>query len=535
MRRSLNQLPPCILLATFLLTMPVAAQAPGWEGLEHGRHAVGFRVSWQFDSSRTFNLTFPDGSRFAKGKTSRPVLVQVWYPAKRPAHPTYLSHSDYLSLPEAGRIRSLAEYLSRRNREVAAAEVIGQSIEKMDTGQRDAWEAFLHASTDSILNAAPLKGAFPLVIYIQGAGSSTDDNLILLEFLASHGYVVVNSAYQGPDGEMIAHGYDIVADDISFLVGYARRLPNVDWSRVAVVGHSAGAQTALVYASRGGSAADALVSLDNTADYYFSENPIFRKLYARVDAKAARTPMLFAAGMSGIFQLADSLGGTPRAYLTFRDAAHEEFISQGIDHSRVSADPRLPAVQRKYAVLCRQILAFLNENLRGGSPARGSAGDEERPALPGGDVFLETAPPGVLGPPAYEPDSDHPPTPRQMRDLAMSGQVPVIIKVLKRFRESEEAEAIRDEQLAFSIVQHFLEIGDRRNALRVAHAYHAAEPKISITSASYVTWGKILSGWGNVEAARDFFRIALLMNPGDLESSDGLSRLPSPVEPGIRP
>jgi pimeloyl-ACP methyl ester carboxylesterase len=477
MSRTLNRLVPCILPAALLLTMPSAAQAIGRDGPEPGRYAVGFRVSWQFDSSRTFNLTFPDGSLFAKGKASRPVLVQVWYPAKRPAHPTYLRHSDFLSLPVAGGVRSLAEFLSRRDREVAAAEVIGQSIDKMDTGQRDAWEAFLHASTASILNAAPLKGAFPLAIYIQGAGSSTDDNLALLELLASHGYVVVNSAYQGPDGEMIAHGYDIVANDVSFLVGYARRLPDVDWSRVAVVGHSAGAQTALVYASREDSAANAVVSLDNTADYYFSENPIFRKLVARVDAKAARMPMLFAAGSPAIFQLADSLGGAPRTYLTFRDAAHEEFISQGIDHSRVSADPRLPAVQRKYAVLCGEILAFLDENLREGLPARGAADDAERLAPPGGDAFLETASRGIFAPRAYDPDSHHPPTPRQMRDLVLTGQVPVIISVLKRLRESKEAEAIRDEQLAFAIVQHFLEIGDRRNALRAARAYMPQNPR----------------------------------------------------------
>ena len=99
---------------------------------------------------------------------------------------------------------------------------------------------------------APLaRGAFPIVIYFQGAMSSYEDNAALCEYLASRGYVVLGSAYPSEDNQTFATS---AADhsrerDARRLLIEARRLASVDPTRVTVIGHSAGAQAAILFSS----------------------------------------------------------------------------------------------------------------------------------------------------------------------------------------------------------------------------------------------------------------------------------------------
>ena len=58
------------------------------------------------------------------------------------------------------------------------------------------FDAFL-ATPTACTRDAPVHGAdHPLVLYHSGAGSSFEDDAVLCEFLASHGYVVIGSAFQ---------------------------------------------------------------------------------------------------------------------------------------------------------------------------------------------------------------------------------------------------------------------------------------------------------------------------------------------------
>ena len=69
---------------------------------------------------------------------------------------------------------------------------------------------------------------------------------MLCEFFASHGYVVMGSAFQEPTGESYnIDGRLCSARDMEYLIAHARELPSVDWNHIGVVGHSAGAQAAL--------------------------------------------------------------------------------------------------------------------------------------------------------------------------------------------------------------------------------------------------------------------------------------------------
>src|ERR1035437_11073477 len=91
---------------------------------------------------------------------------------------------------------------------------------------------------------APAAGKFPVVIYHPGLGGTFDDNSVACEYLASHGYVVLSSAYQAADSSALNIDGDLATslEDLNFLLRYAATLPFADVSKVAAMGHSYGAQ-----------------------------------------------------------------------------------------------------------------------------------------------------------------------------------------------------------------------------------------------------------------------------------------------------
>jgi pimeloyl-ACP methyl ester carboxylesterase len=111
---------------------------------------------------------------------------------------------------------------------------------------------------------------FPLVIYAPSFSAMSWENVDLCEYLASHGYVVVASTDLGATARVMTNdleGIDAQARDISFLIGYARTLPDADLSEIAVVGFSWGGISNLFAAARD-NRIDALVALDGSMRYY---------------------------------------------------------------------------------------------------------------------------------------------------------------------------------------------------------------------------------------------------------------------------
>src|SRR5262249_13551622 len=152
------------------------------------------------------------------------------------------------------------------------------------------------------------EGRFPLVIYHSGHGSSFEDNAVLCEFFASHGFVVIGSAFQKPDGSSFGVDGGLgSAHDMGFLAAAARRLPGVDWRHIGVIGHSGGAHAALTYGSLASSAVDAVVSLDTTQDYHGLKDPGWEEMTTLVarNRKNFTSPLLMAAGPDAFFELAD--------------------------------------------------------------------------------------------------------------------------------------------------------------------------------------------------------------------------------------
>jgi pimeloyl-ACP methyl ester carboxylesterase len=114
-------------------------------------------------------------------------------------------------------------------------------------------------------NAIPVAGKFPLVVYAPSFSSVPWENADLCEYLASFGYVVVATPAMGVHVESTHDvvGTNAQARDISFLIGFASTLANVDTSKIAVIGYSWGG-LANVFAAARDSRITALVGLDGS-------------------------------------------------------------------------------------------------------------------------------------------------------------------------------------------------------------------------------------------------------------------------------
>jgi len=192
------------LVGLLVIVVPGLASAqspPLWGKLSPGSYGVGFRTVWQLDYSRRYNTTFNDKTTYATGKAPRPILINIWYPAKAAGNSKTMRHRDYLD------VRSAEPSLAKFSGALADYElgIYTQEFQDkpgknpLDRGMRFLDE-LLNTPTPCVRDAAAAEGQFPLVIYHSGAGSTFDDNSVLCEFLASHGYVVFGSAFQEPSG-----------------------------------------------------------------------------------------------------------------------------------------------------------------------------------------------------------------------------------------------------------------------------------------------------------------------------------------------
>jgi predicted dienelactone hydrolase len=82
----------------------------------------------------------------------------------------------------------------------------GQTAKELTDPEKLLLDQFLDTLTPCIRNAPHAEGKFPLVIYHSGNGSSFEDNSVLCEFLASHGYVVLGSAFSGTERVVVQRG-----------------------------------------------------------------------------------------------------------------------------------------------------------------------------------------------------------------------------------------------------------------------------------------------------------------------------------------
>jgi hypothetical protein len=120
----------------------------------------------------------------------RPILLCIWYPAKKTdAKP--IEYRQYLDVSSDDAL--VAPFVKRLSRHVVAAVsegTVGKEPANRTPAETAAFERLLATRTFAVKDAAPTDGRFPVVLNHAGLGGVADDNSVLFELLASHGYVV---------------------------------------------------------------------------------------------------------------------------------------------------------------------------------------------------------------------------------------------------------------------------------------------------------------------------------------------------------
>ena len=237
-----------------------------------GPAAVGLKVVEQYDFTRTYRpLTDVLGKPYQEER-ARPLQTLIWYPAQKSSGKsmTVGDYSDLLAKETSfGRPELWSDWKSW--------------IEGMKPTLKDSMWA--------VRNPPLLAGRFPVVIYAPSLSSMSWENADICEYLASHGYVVVASPDMGAmsrDMTVDLGGIAAQAQDISFLIGYARTLPDTEMSEIAVAGFSWGGMSGLFAAARD-NRIDALVALDGSMRYF----PGLVKAATDVHPEQMTIPMLF--------------------------------------------------------------------------------------------------------------------------------------------------------------------------------------------------------------------------------------------------
>jgi hypothetical protein len=230
--------------------MTVIAPALLLATLAWGPHPVGFAVGYARDAeqSRTFH-----------GKP-RPIQMSFWYPAAR-YEAGRMTFRDYLKLKAGERSTTAAE--GERDAVVEEYASFLRNSAKMTQPDVDRW---LDRQMRAIAGAPPLDGPFALVLVAQGSGHGAADQALLCEVLASHGFTVATSPsptrIDGPmrsdaDVPRVARAQ---AFDLEAIAQMGRTMAHVDQRKTAIVAHSFGARSALLFAMHHRVAG--LVSLD---------------------------------------------------------------------------------------------------------------------------------------------------------------------------------------------------------------------------------------------------------------------------------
>ena len=241
------------LLVTFLQQV-VAQSFSQWGNLEPGKYPVGYTTLIKTDYSRTY------------GSNPRTVQMYIWYPAKSTSRDKTVYESYFQDVANdwgehGSRKDSLGKMLIREFKSGALNPSFGGVISD------SSFSKIMDNPIPVKRNANSAAGRFPLILHISANGALHQS--VMLEFLASHGYVVISMSMYGSSpafygrGEAGPKGLLAMTEDLAFAIAQSRTLGFVDTSKTAVIGMMAQAGISLQMKEK---LVDAIACLDCFTD-----------------------------------------------------------------------------------------------------------------------------------------------------------------------------------------------------------------------------------------------------------------------------
>ena len=206
----------------------------------------------------------------------------MWYPAV--AGTAAMRIADYIHPGAPARFAAAEGALEHRDEAVVA-----------EWAPPDEVPTLLATPMRAYREATPASGRqVPLVLYAAGVNPYSLSNVVLAEFLATHGMIVATVPSLGPSPDQPDQQYNMLElddalRDLEFAWSVVRDDSRTDPTKLAIVGHSLGGTIALLIAMRNANVV-AAVGLDGTYGFAGPEAAdAFTARYAssRVDVRAA--------------------------------------------------------------------------------------------------------------------------------------------------------------------------------------------------------------------------------------------------------
>jgi tetratricopeptide (TPR) repeat protein len=213
------------------------AQHTQWGNLKPGPYAVGYKTIRATDETRRYF------------EAARPLQVYVWYPAAAAPAGRHFTYADYFNDaaydwgPDARQMAYLKQHLLKSFKN-------GPLNPSFPGGLTDTqFNAILATRLPIARDAPAAAGQFPVLLHLHVNGALTQS--LMLEYFASHGYVVLSLSLYGSAPAFYGRGEEggaallQLTEDLSFALAQARGLANADVNRAAMIGMLAGAGMSL--------------------------------------------------------------------------------------------------------------------------------------------------------------------------------------------------------------------------------------------------------------------------------------------------
>jgi dienelactone hydrolase len=387
-----SPLPRLVLAAALCWSARANAQQRTFPfSLAFGPNRVGYRSVVLYDRSRSIPRdTLDAAGSLVRTVRPRPIHLSVWYPAV-PSGAPLMHYRDYLALYGASlEVPDRSDSASR----VAERRLLqwhdllirnpGVSIASRTDSLRRAIEREGAALTHATRDLTPDGRAHPIVISAAGAEGPSFENDVLMECLASRGYVAIGVPQWTEDGGVLqttAAALETQARDIELALQYARELRLEAQQPAAVMGWSWSGFAAIVVAARNQSVS-AVVSMDGSERYYWHDAALRRKVD---NARPYTTPSLFidqgstpatliaSIGGDTVFTFYDSLRYADAYHVMMKDLRHQNFAAlynrlAGPQPNFFVSDPRVASAG--YSTIAAYVVDFLDAYLRHDTHAR---------------------------------------------------------------------------------------------------------------------------------------------------------------------
>jgi hypothetical protein len=311
--------------------------------VELGKYPIGHKKMIVFDSTRSYDFTLGDSSlKLASPNASRPILLNMFFPCKSGGQKNRQTIKDLYQFQSDDNTKHFLSKFKDYEMEMSKMYAFDENLRFENyNGDSSTLKAtieklfgeYLDKPINVIENAEILKGKFPVIIYHQGLGGTFDENLFLLEYLSSHGFIVITSSFCNSESSWSLGVGDTEASllDIDYIISFIKKQEITKSDKFFLMGHSFGANTIVCYPQIGKHKVAGIVPLDSDYGYLFYDMMRSKFRPDRINQYNYRSLPIMALGRKEAhFRMIDLFDKSNRYFINVEKLKHNDFCSQTI-------------------------------------------------------------------------------------------------------------------------------------------------------------------------------------------------------------